>query len=90
MVEDDPSRIERLMAEIATLRNQVAEVQSLRQAEVGVMEFLQNQTEAVDRDCIYGSPARPSPEGAPPVGPGWPSDTNRNRSTRGSVPLSGR
>ena len=54
MVDDDPDRIERLMNEIATLRNQVAQVQSLRQAEAGVIEYLKNQTEAVDRDCIYG------------------------------------
>jgi len=33
MEDDDPSRIERLMNQIATLRGQVAEVQSLRQAE---------------------------------------------------------
>jgi hypothetical protein len=52
MVKD--SRIERLRNEIATLRNQVAMVQSLRQAEAGVMEYLRTQTEAVDRDCIHG------------------------------------
>src|SRR5215831_17636386 len=51
---EDPSRIERLMNEIAALRNQVAMVQSLRQAEAGVMAYLRNQSEAVDRDCIYG------------------------------------
>ena len=54
MVDDDADRIERLMNEIATLRGQVATVQSLRQAEAGVMEYLRNQTEAIDRDCIYG------------------------------------
>jgi len=53
MVEDS-ARIERLLNEIATLRNQVAQVQSLRHAEAGVMEYLRTQTEAVDRDCIYG------------------------------------
>ena len=54
MVDDDADRIERLWTEIATLRNQVAQAQSLRQAEAGVMEYLRNQTEAIDRDCIYG------------------------------------
>jgi hypothetical protein len=47
-------QIQRMQHEIATLRNQVAEVQSLRQAEAGVMEYLRNQSEAVDRDSIYG------------------------------------
>ena len=51
---EDPSRIERLMNEIATLRNQVAQMQSLRQAEAGVMAYLRNQTEALDRDHIHG------------------------------------
>src|SRR5215470_10492086 len=54
MMDDNPDRIERLRNEIATLRRQVAIVQSLRQAEAGVMEYLRTQTEAVDRDCIYG------------------------------------
>ena len=54
MVDDDPSRIERLMNEVARLRTQVAMVQSLRHAEAGVIEYLRNQTEAVDRDSIYG------------------------------------
>ena len=54
MMDDNPDRIERLGNEIATLKLQVAMVQSLRQAEAGVIEYLKNQTEAVDRDCIYG------------------------------------
>ena len=54
MVDDNPDRIERLMHEIATLKVQVAMVQSLRQAEAGVMAYLRNQPEAVDRDSIYG------------------------------------
>jgi hypothetical protein len=54
MMELDPRRIERLRNEIASLKAKVAEVQSLRQAEAGVMEYLASQTEAVDRDCIYG------------------------------------
>jgi hypothetical protein len=37
-----------------------------RQTEAGVMEYLRSQTEAVDKDCIHGVRARPSPEGAPP------------------------
>src|SRR5215467_9942547 len=45
---------QRMQHEIEALKAQVAEVQSLRQAEAGVMEYLRTQTEAVDRDCIYG------------------------------------
>src|SRR6516162_3803376 len=50
---EDPARVERLRNEIATLKAQVATVQSLRQAEAGVMEYLRNQSEAVDRDRIH-------------------------------------
>jgi len=57
MVDDNPDRIERLMNEIATLKVQVAEVQSLRQAEARVMEYLGTQTEPVDEDRIHDAVA---------------------------------
>ena len=47
-------QIQRMQSKITTLKAQVTEVQSLRQAEAGVMEYLRNQTEAVDRDRIHG------------------------------------
>jgi hypothetical protein len=55
MTELDPRRIERLRNEIASLKAKVAMVQSLRQAEAGVMEYLRNQTEAVDEDRIHAA-----------------------------------
>jgi predicted transcriptional regulator len=48
-------QIQRMQNEIATLRNQLAEVQSLHQAEAGVMEYLATQTEPVDEDRIHAA-----------------------------------
>ena len=85
---EDRSRSDKLWDEIEMLKRQWADMQSLRQAQAGVIQYLATRTEAIDEDRIQVKARRNLTEGAATACRCRKSETYRNRQKRGSLPLS--